>query len=225
MMNIVCILGSPHGEKGNTARLLEFVLQGARMRGALVEIVSLAQSRVGPCRGCDTCHRSGACPHGDDFEAIRAKIEKADGVILASPNYIFSVSAQMKAFIDRCCGVVHCMSFRGKYGLSVVTSGGGGDEPIVDYMNQFLLVTGVHPLGGVHAAMGELEGGAFPEELKQRARELGADLVRAWDKGEVQQETIAAMAAFRERMRSLVTWHKDEWPHEYEYWQKNQGLQ
>lgn len=26
-------------------------------------------------------------------------------LILASPNYIFNVGAQMKAFMDRCCGV------------------------------------------------------------------------------------------------------------------------
>ncbi|NIQ96459.1 MAG: flavodoxin family protein, partial [Desulfuromonadales bacterium] len=130
MMNIVCVVGSPHGVEGNTARLMEHVLQGAKSRGALCEVISLAQKQVGFCCGCDTCHRSGRCPHGDDFEEIREKIEAADGVILASPNYIFSVSAQMKAFMDRCCGVVHCMSFRGKYGLAVVTSGGGGDEPI-----------------------------------------------------------------------------------------------
>ncbi len=33
------------------------------------------------------------------------------------------------------------------------------------------------------------------------------------------------MVAFRERMRSLVTWRKDEWPYEYEYWQNNQEIQ
>lgn len=224
-MNIVCIIGSPHGVEGNTAALTESVLQGARSRGALCEVVSLAEKDVGPCCGCDICHRSGACPHGDDFEEIRKKIETADGVVLASPNYIFNVSAQMKAFMDRCCGVIHCMSFRGKYGLSVVTSGGGADEPLIDYMNQFMLATGIHPLGGVHAAMSTLEGGLFTDELKQQARELGAYLVQAWNRGEVNEETIVAMASFRERMRSLVTWHKDEWPYEYEYWQNNQEIQ
>lgn len=225
MMNIICIVGSPHGTGGNTARLMNFVLQGARSQGAFCEVISLADKEVRPCCGCDSCHRSGDCPLDDDFAEIRRKVEAADGVILASPNYIFSVTAQMKAFMDRCSGVIHCMSFRSKYGLSVVTSGGGEDAPIVDYMNQFLLMTGIHPVGAVHAAMSTLPEGEFPEELQKQARELGAHLVQAWESGAVSEETILAMASFRERMRSLVTWQKDAWPYEYDYWQRNHDLQ
>jgi multimeric flavodoxin WrbA len=85
----------------------------------------ILRDKVLPCLACDTCHRKGRCAQNDEFESIKGKILEADGLVLASPNYIFSVSAQLKAFMDRCCGVVHCMAFEGKYGVSVVTSGGG----------------------------------------------------------------------------------------------------
>ena len=224
-MNIVCIIGSPNGREGNTARLTDLVLQGAKSQGALCEFVCLTPELVGPCLSCDSCHTSGDCSRRDGFEELREKIEAADGVILASPNYIFSVSAQMKAFMDRCSGVIHCMSFRGKYGLSVVTSGAGEDGPVIDYMNQFLLVTGVTPVGGVHAAMGTLPGGEFPEDLQQKARDLGAHLVKAWKSQEMDEDVLLAMTSFREKMRSLILCQKDHWPYEYAYWQRHHDLQ
>jgi multimeric flavodoxin WrbA len=65
------------------------------------ETVALASTSVLPCLAWDTCHRKGRCPQKDEFESIKEKIFESDGIVLASPNYIFSVSAQLKAFMDR----------------------------------------------------------------------------------------------------------------------------
>lgn len=124
-MKIIGIVGSPRKIKGNTGRLMLEVLKAAEKEGATFETVDLPGGTVLPCKACDTCHQKGFCPQKDDFENIKAKIMESDGVVLASPNYIFSVSAQLKAFMDRCCGVIHRMAFEGKYGASVVTSGEG----------------------------------------------------------------------------------------------------
>ncbi len=137
-MRIISLLGSPRGMKGNTARLLRIVLSGSESQGAKTEIISLKGDTVLPCRGCDVCHQKGVCIQKDDFEAIKNKIFEADGLVLASPNYIFGVSAQLKAFMDRCCGILHCIGFEGKYGASVITSGGGDEAPIAEFMNHFL---------------------------------------------------------------------------------------
>ncbi len=124
-MKLISLVGSPHGEKGNTAKLTKEVLKGAESMGAVNETIVLKGDTVAPCRGCDVCHVKGFCVQKDSFRDIVRKIVDADGLILASPNYIFSVSAQLKAFMDRCCGILHCQNFTGKYGVSVVTSGGG----------------------------------------------------------------------------------------------------
>lgn len=177
-----------------------------------------------PCLGCDYCHKKGRCAQKDAFPEIQQKIHAADGLVLGSPNYIFSVSAQMKAFMDRCGSAVHCLGFAGKYGAAVVTSGGGDEEPIADYLNHFLMITGIQAVGSVWATMGLIFGDAFPEDITGRALALGQRLVQAWRHQETFPEIQAKMAAFKERMRQLMEYRQAEWPYEYEYWQKNWGL-
>ena len=223
-MKIVSIVGSPRGMKGNTAALLTIVLQGAEGQGAETETIVLKGSEIKPCRGCDACHKKGVCPQKDAFNGIKKKIEEADGLVLASPNYIFHVSAQLKAFMDRCCGVLHCLGFEGKYGASVVTSGGGEEEPIADYMNHFLMTTGVIPVGSVWATIGQIAGQEFPEDIRQKAFALGERLVAAWKNKETTAEYDLFAPQFAERMRSLVLWRRQEWPYEYEHWKEFRGL-
>ena len=223
-MKIVGIVASPRGAKGNTARLLQVVLEGAESQGAEVEVVYLPGRTVLPCKACDTCHKKGRCPQKDDFESIKEKILASDGLVLASPNYIFNVSAQMKAFLDRCCGVIHCMAFEGKYGASVITSGGGDEKPIADYLNHFLITTGIRPVGSVWAAMGTISEEDFPVDIKSQALGLGKKLVQSWKAKATSPEIEGRVKEFKERMRSLILYRKGEWPYEYEYWEKHRGL-
>jgi multimeric flavodoxin WrbA len=223
-MRIIGVVASPRGAKGNTAALTELVLQGAESEGAAIETIFLRGDSVLPCRACDTCHKKGACPQKDDFESIKRKICESDALVLGSPNYIWSVSAQMKAFMDRCCGVIHCMSFEGRYGASVVTSGGGGEQPICDYMNSFLTMTGMTPVGCVWATMGGASADALAEETRREARELGTKLVQAWKQKLRFPEIEQVKDEFSERMQALVRFRKQDWPYEWEYWQKHRNL-
>ena len=223
-MKIVSLVGSPHGAKGNTAKLTRIVLDGAEKEGAETETIYLRGGSVLPFIGCDNCHKKGLCPQKDEFESLQNKIIEADGLVLGSPNYIFSVSAQLKAFMDRCSSVIHCLRFEGKYGASVVTSGGGDEEPITDYMNHFLIITGIRPVGAVWATMGNITGDTFPDDISSRAFELGRRLVKSWEQKLTDPEVEEKMSAFRQRMKNLMEWRKDEWPYEYEYWRKHRGL-
>ena len=219
-MKIISLLASPRGLKGNTAGLLRHVLDGAEAEGAQTEVIVLKGDTVLPCRACDACHKKGRCVQKDYFESLKEKIMAADGLVLASPNYIFNVSAQLKAFMDRCCGAIHCMEFWGKYGASVVTSGGGDEKAIVDYMNHFLTISGAVPVGGVWASMSSMPGGVFSENVQQDARTLGSRLVKAFKAGEVPQDVDLVRKNFRERMQGLVNYRKEEWPYEYGHWKE-----
>ena len=224
-MKIISLVGSPHGAKGNTASLLNIVIKGAQSQGAETETICLPGDTVLPCKACDLCHKKGRCPQKDEFESIKQKIFEADGLILASPNYIFSVSSQIKAFMDRCSGVVHCLAFEGKYGASVVTSGGGDEEPIVEYMNHFLIITGIRPVGSVWATMGKLTGPNFPSEITEKTVTLGEKLVQSWQNKTTLPEVEEKMNVFKERMRALMHYREQDWPYEYSYWQEYRGLQ
>jgi len=219
-MKIISLLASPHGLKGNTAGLLRHVIDGAEAEGALNETVVLKGDTVHPCMGCDVCHKQGLCVQKDDFEHIKAKILVADGLIVASPNYIFNVSAQLKAFMDRCCGIIHCMQFWGKYGVSVVTSGGDGGEAVTEYMRHFLITTGAVPVGEISITMSFMPKTGFTDEVKESANLLGRRLVGAWKSGEMPSDVAQLRNEFRDRMCALVDYRKEEWPYECQYWEK-----
>lgn len=224
IMKLISLVGSPHGEKGSTAKLVREVLKGAESLGAINETIILKGDTVAFCRGCDACHVKGPCVQKDGFNDIVAKILEADGVILASPNYIFSVSAQLKAFMDRCCGIAHCQSFMGRYGVSVVTSGGGDEEPINEYINHYMIMTGIAPVGSVWATMGTITGDCFPEDISRKAFDLGCRLVESWRTKTVEPDVKIKIDEYHERMRQLILWRKDDWPYEYNYWVRNYGL-
>lgn len=99
---VLGILGSPCTD-GNTAVLLDAVLEGAREEGAQVERIDIGGVRIDPCDGCRMCDASGACAHrGDDMPKIYKKIREVDALVLASPIFFMGVSAQLKTMIDRC---------------------------------------------------------------------------------------------------------------------------
>ncbi len=97
---ILAILGSPR-KGGNTEVLLEAAADGARQQGAVVEAVRLNDLTFSPCQNCGGCAKTGRCVLDDDLTPLYARIDAAEGIILASPIYFYGVSAQTKAFIDR----------------------------------------------------------------------------------------------------------------------------
>jgi len=219
-MKILAITGSPRGMRGNTGRLLEEVLVGVQEAGAETEILSLKTLDVQPCVACDACHKIGICNINDDYESIKDKLLESDGFILASPNYIFNVSAQMKALFDRCNGLIHCTALAGKYAAVVETSGGGEDAEVITYMERFVNTLGANSVGGIGSPMAGIR--TFPDEenLYEKARNLGRELCRSVAekrKYPVQDEFING---FRTRMTGLIDFMKEEWVFERKFLEK-----
>jgi multimeric flavodoxin WrbA len=217
-MKILVINGSPRGMQGNTGRLLEEVLNGVKQTGAEVEILNLKTLTVQPCVACDICHKTGICGIKDDYEMIKDKLLACDGFIIASPNYIYSVTAQLKALFDRCNGLMHCAALEGKYAAAVETSGGGEDQNVLDYMGKFVNMTGAVTVGGVGSAVIGIR--KFPEEenLFAKARELGQELCCSIR----DKKTFPAQEPFRQgfkaHMAGLVEAMKEQWVFEHEFW-------
>jgi multimeric flavodoxin WrbA len=217
-MKIIAINGSPRGMGGATGRLLEEVLAGAVEADAEVEIVNLADTPIKPCVACDACHKVGICPIKDEYEPIKEKLAAADAFILASPNYIFSVTAQMKCFFDRCNGLAHRTALEGKYAVVVETSGGGGDEEVLTYMERLVNSLGAQSVGSIGSP------GAGPrmfpnqEALFQKARTLGRELCASVREKRAFPQQDAGRLAFRARMQYLVSMMGEYWPYEREFW-------
>lgn len=219
-MKIVAIIASPHGMKGNTGCLLDEVLAGLEEEAEL-ELFDLSRLTVKPCTGCDYCHKTGNCPIKDDYEAIKKSLLDCDGFILASPNYIFSVSAQLKALFDRCGNIIHCLMLEDKYGALVETSGGGEDDEVLGYMTRFVNSTGAQSVGGIGSPIAGARTFPQQEALFEKARELGKNLCHYIRDKEHFPDQAGYRGAFKTRMKRLVEYYKDEWPEEYRYWQEH----
>jgi multimeric flavodoxin WrbA len=97
---IIAIYGSPR-RKGNTAALLKKAVEGARDSGAGVEEIVLRDLKISPCLEIYGCLQAGECAIKDDFQMVRDKILNAQGLILASPVFFYTVSSHTKMLMDR----------------------------------------------------------------------------------------------------------------------------
>ena len=100
---IVIVMGSPR-KKGNSATLAKQVSAGAEASGADVERFCLHDMDISPCTACDSCQEDTAkdCVIDDQMRSLYPKLRSADVLVIASPIYWFTVSAQTKLFMDRC---------------------------------------------------------------------------------------------------------------------------
>lgn len=100
-MKGLLIHASPR-KKGNTELLLEQVMRGMTDGGCECEMISIADLNIQPCQSCGGCEKTGKCVIDDDMQRLYQKIDEADRLVLGSPIYFYSVTAQAKAIIDRC---------------------------------------------------------------------------------------------------------------------------
>jgi multimeric flavodoxin WrbA len=98
--SIVILKGSPRPQ-GNSSVLADQVAAGAIDSGAQVESFFLHEMNIRPCDGCDDCRETGVCMARDDMQTLYPKLLAADAIVLASPIYWFTFTAQLKACIDR----------------------------------------------------------------------------------------------------------------------------
>ncbi|NLV75119.1 MAG: flavodoxin family protein [Chloroflexi bacterium] len=99
-MKLLALNGSPR-PFGNTWTLLASALKAAQANGAQVEQVDLAKLKIAPCQACDSCRRTLRCRIADDMMLLYDKILDADVILIGTPVYFWSMSAQTKACVDR----------------------------------------------------------------------------------------------------------------------------
>ncbi|MBN1432549.1 MAG: flavodoxin family protein [Methanomicrobiaceae archaeon] len=221
-MKILVLSGSPRGKSGNTYRLMDSAVRGAQDAGAETVFIDITKKEINYCTGCSTCYSTGKCIHEDDYEEILALILESDGIILGSPVYINSVTAQLKTLFDRMPDAVHCQMLAGKYGFSISTAGGSNADLVCDYMNETLRFMGVSTTGEVYAVMAE-DDNAFNEACNN-AYELGKDLVAAISEKRVYPEQDIIHGEMHDRMKNIVLSNKNNWSHEFDYWKKKGWL-
>ena len=98
--NILAISSSPR-KNGNSELLLQSFNRGIQKGGESVNIIRICNLGYGPCNACDRCAATGECILQDDMCNIYPLVASAKAMVIATPIYFGSLSAQLKMFIDR----------------------------------------------------------------------------------------------------------------------------
>ena len=183
------------------------------------EIVRLSDYRLEPCRGCKVCFLKGEeyCPLKDDRDVLIGKMIASDGVIFASPNYMFQVSALMKLFIDRLGYGGHRPFCFGKTYTGIVTQGFYGGDKILDYLDFVAFGLGFNTVkGSVITALEPMS----EKEQHKTDRALAGQATRYYAKLEKQDypvPTLFKLMAFR-MGRTSVKREFDNGSRDYTYY-------
>ena len=127
-MKIVGIYGSPR-PKGNSAQLMDALLTHVETLGGTTARYHMNTIKVRGCQACYSCRKEGhekKCAVRDDMNPILDDVFQADGVVLASPIYMWAMTAQAKLFTDRLMPVLkpdYSSWLTGQKMLTVFTQG------------------------------------------------------------------------------------------------------
>jgi multimeric flavodoxin WrbA len=147
---ILGICGSPREQ--TTQYVLKHALEELEKEGFETKFFSVKSKKIAPCLHCDYCLTNKECIQKDDMTTVYELLQKADGIIMASPMHFGGITAQLKAIMDRCQALlaIDINILRGKVGMSIAVGGdrSGGQELAIQQINTYYILNGIIPVGG-----------------------------------------------------------------------------
>jgi Multimeric flavodoxin WrbA len=156
------INGSPN-EHGCTYTALHEVEKKLNEHGIGAEIFWVGSKPVPQCTACRKCGMTGRCIFDDGVNSIHERIGEFDAMIIGSPVYYASASAQVCAFLDRLF-FSGGNDFAGMFGASVVSCRRGGASAAFDRLNKYFLISSMHVVSSQY--WNQVHGNT-PEEVLQ----------------------------------------------------------
>ncbi len=103
-MKALILNGSARGGKGVTGKMVNALIRGLAKGKAESTTFEIRRMSISPCTGCLSCmHKNpGICAVRDDMEPIYQALKASDLLVLATPLYVDTMSAQLKTVMDRC---------------------------------------------------------------------------------------------------------------------------
>jgi multimeric flavodoxin WrbA len=143
MSIVLAVNGSPRKD-GNTAHMLQKVLDVCAGAGHQTELYQAGGRTVRGCMACGGCgSHVGRCAIDDWINELYPKMAKADAILLGSPTYFADLTPELKAVIDR-TGFIAMndnMRFSRKIGAGVSAVRRAGSIHVLDSINHFFLIS------------------------------------------------------------------------------------
>ena len=99
-MRVLALSGSSR-KNYNTDTILRVALEVLEQNGIETEFISLAGKKILTCTACMACTKRPECILDDDFDPVFQAMLASDGIIVGSPVYFGSATAEMTALLDR----------------------------------------------------------------------------------------------------------------------------
>jgi len=186
-MHILALYASPRPQ-GNSTQLLNALLEEAERLGATTSRYTLNTLRLRGCQACYSCRQPGKekqCAVKDDMQPILTDLFAADAVVLASPVYMWQMTAQARLFTDRLMPVLkpdYTSWLNGQRMLTLYTQ---GQPDVTRFASYFKYVNDMFTFLGFRAQEPLIFGGLRDVDDTQRqplhferVRHTAAELVR-----------------------------------------------
>ena len=140
-MKKILVIMSAGTKRGNTDRLIDAYIKGLVERGHSVTKVYLGSMRIEGCRGCGVCQRlAHQCAVRDGMQDIYPLFAECDTVVMASPLYFWTITAQLKSFIDRLYAISVDDKYPQKDSVLLMTAGDDNDTTFEQPIRYFRLL-------------------------------------------------------------------------------------
>lgn len=153
-MKILAINSSPNKE-GNGHHLSEFLNTQFQDQQIELEEIHLSQNQIQGCTACYKCfeNQNGQCVlKKDNLNNVIEKMVEAQGVVFISPVYTGSVTASMKAFMERASLVSMASGglFDRKPGAAIAIARRAGTLSTLEPMQHFMHICGMISVGSTY---------------------------------------------------------------------------
>ena len=179
MSKVLLINGSPN-EFGCTYTALSEVKKSLEKNGVAAEIYYLGKPAIHGCTGCGACSKLDKCVYDDAVNAVAARLDEFDGIVVGSPVHYSGPSAQVCAFMDR---LFYSAGERLQYkpAAAVVSCRRAGSTASLDRLIKYFTINNMPLVSSQYWAQVH---GTNPDEVRQDAegmqimRTLGENM--AW---------------------------------------------
>ena len=164
MSRVLLINGSPN-EFGCTYTALSEVKKSLEKNGVAAEIYYLGKPAIHGCTGCDACSKLDRCMYDDAVNAVAARLDEFDGIVVGSPVHYSGPSAQVCAFMDRLfCSAGERLQY--KPAAAVVSCRRAGSTASLDRLIKYFTINNMPLVSSQYWAQVH---GTNPDEVRQDA--------------------------------------------------------
>ena len=225
-LRILAIVGSPRNEESYTYKALQLIEKKMNaIQPTAVEYIFLQKVALPFCNGCVSyCIKRSeeTCPEYEIVGAIVEKVEKSDGLILASPVHTCNVAGLMKNFCEYLMYKRMRPSFFGTKAVVFATASGGGHRVVLDFLESQASSWGCDVVTRMGISSSQMHKPTYLDRVDASAQDVAHTFVQAISHPTQQSPKFNQLMNFKAMQTSTERAKETK---NYAYWDERGWLQ